>query len=104
MAIEQPFDEPWQARAFALTVNLHDRGLFVWSEWTEVLAAEIAADPCQSYYDAWLAALQILASDRAGLSSTEIDRALADWLLAAAHTPHGEPITLDAIPVAPHVH
>ncbi|RUW45405.1 nitrile hydratase accessory protein, partial [Mesorhizobium sp. M1A.F.Ca.ET.072.01.1.1] len=27
------FAEPWQAEAFAITVALHDSGLFSWSEW-----------------------------------------------------------------------
>ena len=38
-----PFDEPWQAQAFAMAVSLNQRGLFSWSEWTKALGAEIAA-------------------------------------------------------------
>ena len=34
-AEEQVFAEPWQAQAFAMTVALHDRGLFSWNEWAE---------------------------------------------------------------------
>ena len=32
-APETPFEEPWQAQAFALTVDLHARGAFSWNEW-----------------------------------------------------------------------
>ena len=34
------FPEPWAAEAFAMTVHLHQRGLFTWSEWAETLSAE----------------------------------------------------------------
>ena len=27
------FAEPWQAQAFALTLSLHEQGLFTWPEW-----------------------------------------------------------------------
>ena len=32
------FREPWEAEAFAMTLALHERGLFTWGEWTAVLA------------------------------------------------------------------
>ncbi|MGX9182447.1 nitrile hydratase accessory protein, partial [Mesorhizobium sp. BHbdii] len=35
------FAEPWQAEAFAMTVALHDKGLFSWSEWADALSAEV---------------------------------------------------------------
>lgn len=94
--IEQPFDAPWQARAFALVVSLHEGGLFSWAEWTEALAAQIAEDPDQNYYESWLAALQALAVHRGAVTAPEIDDCRDAWLAAAANTPHGEPITLDA--------
>ena len=39
------FAEPWQATAFALTVALHERGLFSWPEWAATLGRHIAAEP-----------------------------------------------------------
>jgi nitrile hydratase accessory protein len=48
--IEQPFGEPWQARAFAMVVRLHERGLFSWPDWTAALVSEIAKNPQQDYY------------------------------------------------------
>ena len=35
------FREPWEAQAFAITLALHERGLFTWTEWAAALAAEI---------------------------------------------------------------
>ena len=32
------FAEPWQAEAFAMTVALHERGLFSWGEWAAALS------------------------------------------------------------------
>ena len=36
------FEEPWQAHAFAMTVSLHERGVFTWSEWSHALSQEIS--------------------------------------------------------------
>ena len=38
---EPVFAEPWQAQAFAMTLQLHQRGLFSWPEWAAALAAQI---------------------------------------------------------------
>ena len=90
--IERPFDAPWQARAFALVVHLSESGLFSWDEWRSALAVALAADPDRTYYQAWLSALESVAMDRGGLSAREIDQTQRQWLIAAARTPHGQPI------------
>ena len=61
------FGAPWQAQAFAMTLALHEKGLFSWSEWAETLAAQIQAaqaagdpDAGDTYYRHWLAALETL--------------------------------------------
>ncbi len=33
------FHEPWEAQAFAVTLALHERGLFSWPAWAAALAA-----------------------------------------------------------------
>ena len=55
------FREPWEAQAFAMTLALHERGLFTWPEWAAALADEIkraqaAGDPDtgETYYPHWL--------------------------------------------------
>ena len=65
------FAEPWQAEAFAMTVALHERGLFSWSEWAQALSAEVkkpdAAPDGSDYYEHWLRALEkLLAAKGAG--------------------------------------
>ena len=37
------FAEPWQAHAFAMTLQLHDKGVFTWPEWATALTHEIRA-------------------------------------------------------------
>ncbi|WP_137930614.1 nitrile hydratase accessory protein [Mesorhizobium comanense] len=59
------FDEPWQARAFAMAVSLSRDGLFAWEEFATALGAEInrrGAD--EPYYNCWLSALESLLDGR----------------------------------------
>jgi nitrile hydratase accessory protein len=95
------FREPWQAQAFAMTLALHERGLFSWSEWAEALAAQIAAaqasgDPDfgDTYYHHWLSALEKLVAAKGASSLDELLRYQRAWGHAAERTPHGEPIDL----------
>lgn len=95
------FKAPWEAQAFAMTVKLHERGIFTWSEWAAALAAELAAaaargdpDDGTHYYEHWLAALEKLAAAKQVVSAAELDRRADDWDAAARATPHGKPIVL----------
>jgi nitrile hydratase accessory protein len=92
------FAEPWQARAFALTLALHERGAFVWSDWAQALGAEFARDTSEgheAYYRAWLRALETLL-DKGGIATPpEVAALAAAWQAAAAATPHGTPIRLE---------
>jgi nitrile hydratase accessory protein len=98
---EPVFREPWQAQAFALALQLHERGLFTWPEWAAALSARIAqaqaagdADLGDTYYRHWLAALEdLVVAKRAG-SAAELQRYAAAWDHAAHRTPHGTPIVL----------
>jgi nitrile hydratase accessory protein len=61
------FKEPWEAKAFAMTLALHERGLFTWPQWAEALSLQIAraqtagdADLGDTYYQHWLLALESL--------------------------------------------
>ncbi len=92
---ERPFEEPWQAQAFALAVKLHERGLFDWREWAETLGAELKAAPARSYYESWLAALEGLVTAKSLMSEQERVARVAAWDKAARATPHGQPILLE---------
>lgn len=96
------FSEPWQAEAFALTVALHEKGVFSWSEWAEVLSSEVkkpgAAQDGSDYYEHWLAALEKLLASKGAAAKPEVDAMAAAWERAAHATPHGMPILLENDP------
>jgi nitrile hydratase accessory protein len=99
---EQPFREPWEAQAFALTVALHERGVFTWAEWADALGARIAeaagtaqpadTDDGSAYYVYWLDALRRLLDTKGVISPTALDQHTDAWDRAARATPHGRPI------------
>jgi nitrile hydratase accessory protein len=91
---EAPFDEPWQAQAFALTLALHARGAFAWSEWANALAEAIAARPDAPYYEAWLTALEALVSAKGLSDGAELTTRKDAWTRAYLSTPHGQPVEL----------
>ncbi len=95
------FAEPWQAQAFAMTLQLHERGLFSWPEWAAALTAQVRAaqaagdaDLGDTYYRHWLAALEALVALKQASSADELARYALAWDHAADRTPHGQPIEL----------
>ena len=95
------FREPWEAQAFAMTLALHERGLFTWPEWAAALAMEIkraqaAGDPDtgETYYAHWLAALEKLVDEKGVTTSETLHRTRDAWDHACDRTPHGQPIVL----------
>jgi nitrile hydratase accessory protein len=98
------FPAPWAARAFAMAVALNERGVFAWSEWSEILGPQVAratahdASDADAYWQAWLAALEeILGRKRVASRAALLDLKDA-WREAAEHTPHGQPIELPGRP------
>jgi nitrile hydratase accessory protein len=101
---EPVFAEPWQAHAFALAVKLSETGHFSWSEWSAALAAELAAasrrgesDDGSRYYDHWLAALERLVAEKRLVAQPSLLARTEEWAKAYRRTPHGSPVTLDAV-------
>lgn len=95
------FKEPWEAKAFAMVLRLHERGLFTWPEWAGALSQEIraaqasgAADLGDSYYQHWLRALESMVARKGATSRDELARYQHAWAEAAERTPHGSPIEL----------
>ena len=71
------FKAPWEARAFAMAVQLQEQGLFTWNEWAQQLGTAIQeareqgdADRGDTYYRHWLACLETLATQK-GLVTPE---------------------------------
>ena len=99
---EHPFAAPWQAQAFAMTVSLHEQGVFTWAEWTAALSDALGADTRDGAmnYQCWVLALERLIDQKTGTTEAQrADLALA-WRRAAQATPHGHPIKLDNDPEA----
>ncbi|MBW6422648.1 nitrile hydratase accessory protein [Rhizobium sp. XQZ8] len=97
------FPEPWAAEAFAMTVHLHENGLFSWSEWAEALSIEVhrpgRAEDGSDYFDCWVAALSGLLVAK-GIADAGVILALQSaWQRAAEATPHGMPIELGNDPL-----
>jgi nitrile hydratase accessory protein len=95
------FREPWEAQAFAMTLALHERGLFSWPEWAATLGEEIkraqaAGDPDTgvTYYRHWLNALERIVTAKGLAEMAMLARYRHAWHHAADRTPHGTPIEL----------
>ncbi len=98
------FETPWQAHAFAMTLSLHERGLFTWPEWANALSVEIRsaqqagdADRGDTYYLHWLKALEGLVTRKGVTSKAELARYERAWHNAAQRTVHGAPIVLSEV-------
>jgi nitrile hydratase accessory protein len=92
------FTEPWQAQAFAMTVRLHQQGVFAWSEWAEALSREVhrpgRATDGSDYFECWVSALSSVLSVRGVAPEPEVVELAHRWQRAAEATPHGSPILL----------
>ncbi len=93
------FEQPWQAHAFAMTVSLHERGVFTWPEWSNALAREIRSAHRddrngESFYRHWLRALETLIAAKGVASNQELGRFQEAWRHGAERTSHGEAIVL----------
>ena len=95
------FREPWEAQAFAIAVALHDRGVFAWGEWAQMLGAEIkraqaAGDPDRgdTYYRHWLRVLERMVAEKGIARPATLETLHDAWDRAARATPHGKPILL----------
>lgn len=89
---EATFAAPWEARAFAIVLELAESGRITLDEFRQHLIAEISAgdDVARaggqgpSYYESWLAALERILGERSLADSAEIDRSAA---IIAANPP-----------------
>jgi len=96
------FAEPWQAQAFALTLRLHERGVFAWPDWARYLSeairdAQASGDPDlgDTYYVHWVTALERLLRDQQIAAPLALAGLRQAWRTAAEATPHGQPVRLN---------
>ena len=85
------FAAPWEAKAFALIVHLHQRGAFPWQAWVDALSQEIAADAGRAvetpYYELWLSAAEKLMTGQGLLEGAALG-SLREALRAAQSGSH----------------
>ena len=70
------FAAPWEAKAFAMMVEMAQAGHFAWSDWVDCFSKEVAAATAieaaggiaPSYYEQWLNAAETLLIDK-GITS-----------------------------------
>lgn len=86
------FAAPWEAKAFALVVHLHQQGRFEWQEWVNALSSEIKADeartPPTPYYELWLAAAEKLMHGKGLVPATQLSATREALRLAQAEAAH----------------
>jgi len=98
---EPKFEAPWHASVFALTVHLNERGVFSWSDWTEVFGKSLAAhrlshslDGGDDYFLAWIDALENILKEKDIAARGDLFDLKQAWTSAYLSTPHGEPVKL----------
>lgn len=101
---DQPFDEPWEVRAFAMAVAAHESGQYDWSEFQLSLVTSIRrwenGEVAQhwSYYEHWLVALESVLADKGTLPGSDLDErtkvVLAAPRNANHHEAHREPVAI----------
>jgi nitrile hydratase accessory protein len=103
-AIQEPevgFGEPWQAEAFATTLQLSRAGVFTWTEWVEAFSATITREPERdgesigdAYFRQWMTTLEVMLGRTLCVSEASVNARQALWWLAYLNTRHGEPVKL----------
>jgi len=95
------FEEPWQAQAFALVLELSRRGHFSWSHWSSMLGDELQRAASRGepgdgshYYHHWLAALERIVTETGLCDRQSLDARKRAWAEAYRNTPHGKPVEL----------
>ena len=97
----RPFNEPWHAQIFAITVHLNEKGHFNWNDWSKVFGAALSSKGSEKliindddYYLIWLKTLEKFLGDAGKIQPNEIIQYFQDWRAAFLNTPHGQPVNL----------
>ena len=96
------FSEPWQAELFAITLNLHEKGLFNWDSWTKKLGGSLKRDKNKSkddlehYFLNWLSALEETLLEKKVTELTKIMTIEKAWRDAISKTPHGKKVEISS--------
>lgn len=77
---EPIFAAPWEAHVFAIAVQLYEKGVYTWPEWSEYLSEAIHSDQDEESladYVFWLEALICLLVDKEVMKSSELSQLIA---------------------------
>jgi len=94
------FSEPWQAELFAITLNLYQRGIFDWDDWTECLGRNLeikknkGKDDLANYFSSWLHALEEKLLEKKVTELKNIKNIENAWRDAFSKTPHGKKVEI----------
>ena len=91
---DAPFDAPWQAQLFAMTVALNEAGQFSWEDWAAVFGPKVQTVAAEAYWSVWSDALVELLATRGLALPEDVERLTLAWHDAARATPHGQEIVL----------
>lgn len=93
------FNAPWEAEVFAMTLSMHEQGVFTWKEWAAMLSDSIKqaqqhGDPDlgDTYYNHWLTALERMIVYKKIGSRLQLEQLKDEWEFAVLNTPHGQAI------------
>jgi hypothetical protein len=95
-APEAPFEEPWQAQLFALTVALNEAGISPGANGRRSSARACKGVGAEHYWDIWSEALVALLEAKGIAAASDVLALTERWQAAARATPHGKPILLSA--------
>jgi hypothetical protein len=95
-APEAPFEEPWQAQIFALTVALNEAASSPGPNGRRSSARACKGVGAEQYWEIWSEALVALLEARASPPRRRYLALTERWQAAARATPHGKPILLSA--------
>ena len=94
------FSDPWQAELFAITLNLYQRGIFDWDDWTECLGRNLKSgknkgkDDLTNYFSNWLYALEEKLLEKEVTEINKIKNIENAWRDALSKTPHGQKVKI----------
>jgi len=75
------FQQPWEARIFAIVLSLHQQGAFQWADFQALLIDEIKRTESEGayrgYYENWFAAAERLIQSLEIANDSEIDAEVA---------------------------
>jgi nitrile hydratase accessory protein len=106
VAGDEPFENPWELRAFAIAVATHQNGHYEWNEFQDWLIRSIRdwenhnnGQPW-SYYAHWLAALESVLASKGAISQDSLDERMS-VVLSTPRDAHHQRARRDPVAISP---